>query len=458
MLWDTSQCATAVLKRLPSPDIEALDHLLRIATESGRRILVRSNSPNETGSSGRGAFKSVPTTHALEAVCSAIDDVLRQDPTLFATLQLAVEPGLPGHMSNERRVSQRRSLWLIEDADGRFPQVRIEAPKSDQSIDSIAATSEEELLGALRKMAGFLQTKQDGFFHCEWVWDRERVWLVQADHIQLSRDSPPANLYLRGADLWPFSFTPSWIGLRHFNAVESAQWRKLRRPKVFAKCGLPTADVYLISGDDWRNGGGAHNAELAADLRLLCQRLVVVRCDVNNEEYTLLPTSPPSRDPAVLMKFMEEVFASKKVPASDWAFLLANLVPARVGAMVQAFPAAERVRIDALWGFPDGLLHFPHDSFFYYPNEDRIEGTINYKGVCLLFDDGAWSYSDVGRPEDWEATLDSEEVKSLARWGLRLAKELNQQVQLMALARIGGVRGEKGLSTLALYELQYSVI
>jgi hypothetical protein len=148
------------------------------------------------------------------------------------------------------------------------------------------------------------------------------------------------------------------------------------------KCGLPTADVYLISGDDWKNGGGAANKELAADLEILCHHLVVVRCDVNDENYTFLPTSPPSRRPNVLLSFMEEVFAHKKVPDSDWAFLIAHLAPARVSAMVQAFPAAERVRIDALWGFPDGLLHFPHDSYFFYPSEQRLDRTLKYKGVC----------------------------------------------------------------------------
>jgi predicted house-cleaning noncanonical NTP pyrophosphatase (MazG superfamily) len=58
-----------------------------------------------------------------------------------------------------------------------------------------------------------------------------------------------------------------------------------------------------------------------------------------------------------------------------------------------------------------------------------------------LFEDGAWTYSEVGRPEDWETTLTNDEVETLSRWALQLAKELNQQIQLMALARIGGLRG-----------------
>lgn len=438
--WDRQPSASNILMQIPDGR-GIVQRFLEIASEEGSRILVRSNSPHELGFSSRGAFRSIPAIAAKDELFTAVDEVFQQSADLFAVLQIAIEPGLPGHMSNERRVTPRRSLWLIEDSDGRFRQERIEAPKSDQAPTSLLATTESELLQVLRHTAGYLQTLGDGYFHCEWIWNRKRVWIVQADSVPLPSGDLAANRYLRGADLWPLEFRPEWHGLKHFSKVEEGKWRKLRRTRIFAKCGLPTADVYLLSGDDWKSGGGAKNVELASDLERFCQHLVVVRCDVNDENYTFLPTSPPSRDPIVLLKFMEQAFGAKSVPDFDWAFLMANLVPARVSAMVQAFPSAERIRVDALWGFPDGLLHFPHDSYFFYPNEGRFERTINYKGLCLLFEDGAWTYSEVGRPEDWESTLANDEVETLSRWALQLAKELNQQVQLMALARIGGLRG-----------------
>jgi predicted house-cleaning noncanonical NTP pyrophosphatase (MazG superfamily) len=439
--WDKQSNASSVLTQLPLKDRSIVQRFLEIAADAGSRILVRSNSPRELGFSSRGAFRSIPATAVQDDLLTAVDQVFRQSSDLFAVVQLAIEPGLPGHMSNERRVTPRRSLWLIEDSDGRFRQERIEALKSHEPPLSLLATTESELLQVLRQMAAYLQSLGDGYFHCEWIWNRSQTWIVQADSVPLPSSDLPTNRYLRGADLWPLKFRPEWFGLRHFSTVEAGKWRKLRRPRTFAKCGLPTADVYLLSGDDWKNGGGARNAELARDLENFCQHLVVVRCDVNDENYTLLPTSPPSRDPAVLLKFMEQTFESKSVADSDWAFLLANLVPARVSAMVQAFPSAERVRVDALWGFPDGLLHFPHDSYFFSPNDGRFEKTVNFKGLCLLFEDGAWTYSEIGRPEDWESTLSNDEVETLSKWALLLAKELNQQVQLMALARIGGLRG-----------------
>ena len=92
--WNGSQHAADAIEDIPSPDRDVLQRFFDIAGKAQSRILVRSNSPGETGSSGRGVFRSVPTTRAVGDVCRAIDDVLLQDPSLYATLQLAIEPGL----------------------------------------------------------------------------------------------------------------------------------------------------------------------------------------------------------------------------------------------------------------------------------------------------------------------------------------------------------------------------
>lgn len=140
---------------------------------------------------------------------------------------------------------------------------------------------------------------------------------------------------------------------------------------------------------------------------------------------------------------MDEVatrFATMSVAPDDWAFLPAFLVPARASAMVHARPKAERVRVDANWGFPDGLSFFPHDSWFYYPAEGRTSERRRFKGVCLMPDESGWIPRTIGSPFDWDAVLDESEVKTLAKWALQLADHLSSEVQLMALARIGNTR------------------
>jgi predicted house-cleaning noncanonical NTP pyrophosphatase (MazG superfamily) len=109
--------------------------------------------------------------------------------------------------------------------------------------------------------------------------------------------------------------------------------------------------------------------------------------------------------------------------------------------MVHTFPGAQYVRVDALWGYPDGLLHYAHDTSFYYPEEGRINTHIRYKGVCLLPKSTDWTTVTVAPPLDWQQVLADDEIKTVGDWALRLANGLHQQVQLMVLARIGGNRG-----------------
>ena len=115
---------------------------------------------------------------------------------------------------------------------------------------------------------------------------------------------------------------------------------------------------------------------------------------------TLLPTSAANKNPDVLVAFMERAakgFAERGLRDANWAFLLARLVEARASAMVHARPGAQRVQVDALWGFPDGLLHYPHDSWFYDPESGRATERRRYKGHCWLPSDNTWAASEVGR-------------------------------------------------------------
>ena len=50
-------------------------------------------------------------------------------------------------------------------------------------------------------------------------------------------------------------------------------------------------------------------------------------------------------------------------PVGDVCFLAHKFIPARSGAWAKADPASTVVRVDALWGVPDGLAYLPHDTF-----------------------------------------------------------------------------------------------
>ena len=435
------------LESLPKEDRKLFsDFLDAMVASQVVNLLVRSNAPIEDLNQ-RGAYISIPVPLQVVQITGAIDEVMQSShpEPMCIILQPAIDPGLPGHMSNERRVSNKRTRWLVEGLAPR-ESVRasniIEATRASMT-SALRASTERQVLDCLRSVAHHLNNQEPGYFHCEWVWDSRRLWIVQCDKALLS-EGGDADKYLqtKGGST-PHFQVPQY--LIHFTDAEAERWRKLTCPNVFHNLNLPVADVFVVTGDQWSSND---RTKIVTDINSMCDLCpVVVRCDISRSakiDEIFLPTSPATRDSEKLIAFMDRVttdFQAKGLKAEDWAFLLAFLVPARASAMVHAKPKAERVRIDSIWGFPDGLSFFPHDSSFYYSPDGRISEMLRYKGVCLMPHENGWGPEGIGAPFDWQSALNRSEVAIVAQWALKLADRLDSEVQLMVLARIGNKRG-----------------
>ena len=377
---------------------ELLDRIVPSFTGGGARVVVRSNSAVEN-LAARGSFESYPATPTRKRVANAVDQLLASSrgEVMCAMVQVGIEPGIAGHMSNERRVSHHKNLWLVEElAQGgqEVEQEMIRARQHDVAAPLLASNA-AELRDVLRQTAGFLADVGSGRFHCEWVWNGRQVWIVQADEAELSPPNPIVTSYLESIDASAPGFTPESC-LCHFRDAPSDKWQKLRRPRLFQKLGIPYADIFLLPGERWTKCDLFDRSALERDFNSMCHYPVVVRCDIAASAAigeTLLPTSAPLTDPRALVSFLDRVSRQLDglgLSASDWAFLLAFFVPARASAMVHARPRAQRVQVDAIWGLPDGLLHFPHDRWFYYPESGKSKGTRRYKSHCLLPSQSNW--------------------------------------------------------------------
>ena len=450
--WLKRRDSFEVLTNLPASEQNIIATLLQssISRIGPPQIIVRSNSPVEHSVNSRGNYLSEIVEPSLQEIAKAIDKILLQaDPDPIYIILQGYIRGLQGHMSNERRVSPKPSLWRIEpshplpDLDDRLVASRI------RPIKELLAESAESLKEALRTVAGRLTWMDQGQFHCEWVWDGHRLWIVQADQAHVIKENLFANRYIKSKDKKHTIFKPASPHLIHFTNVQPDTWKKLQRPMVFRKLGLPAGDVYLLTADKWNNDEVRHDPNFIDDLSRICQYPVVVRCDLASSQKgrtdILLPTSNPLTDVSLLTEFMDRVskeeFKKKGIPLEDSAFLLASLVPARASAWIHTYPSGQKVTVDALWGFPDGLLFLPHDTFFYDVIKKTIHKVRRYKGLCLLVQNNKWVYSEVGTPHDWGPVLRDDEISTMAQWGLRLAKELDAEIQLMCLARIGSQRG-----------------
>jgi predicted house-cleaning noncanonical NTP pyrophosphatase (MazG superfamily) len=443
--------AKKVFESLPTDEFDLVRDYLASLSNSSSRVLVRSNAIMEGRLSTAGQYVSEATNADLDSVSEAVDRVCGSGlpDSTYAVLQECIEPAMVGHMSNERRVSFERSLWLVEGLVKKGP-TKIRAYGGDVEIDILKAYTEDNLLRTLRKVASYLYRLEQGYFHCEWVWDGQRVWVVQSDACPPSSIAPAANEYIRSSSRDVTRFVPNNPRLRHFLDVIENRWKKLKRPTKFHELGLPYADVYLLTGEDWGKSKSEDFMDLLPDLRDMCVEPVIARCDVSVDieaEDLFLPTSSPTTNPEKLLVFMDSVskyFKAQGISEKDWALLLARVVPARASAMIHARPEAQLIQIDALWGYPDGLLYYPHDTYFYHLADGKITEVRCYKSFCLLCTEETWTTLPIIPPLDWGHVLASAEVKVLAKWALSIANSIGHEIQLMALVRVCGRRGEKG--------------
>jgi len=441
--------ADEALKFLPLKDINLFKNFLKLMSASFSRILVRSNAPTAEYLSISGEYLTIVTSTDLDKVTEAIDQVCRSDLSrpVFAILQKCIEPAMLGHMSNERRVSNKKSVWLVESISNRKP-VRISI-KNKINCDTLVANDINKTLEALRLVAYYLSKKEQGYFHCEWAWDGKKVWIVQADPIPPIIFTEAINKYIRESSKDTITFKPKISDLCHFLNSKNGKWKKLYRPIKFHNLGLPYADVYVLTGCNWNKSKLQNYKNLLPDLFILCQKPVIIRSDISEfiqNEDIFLPTSPPTTDPTKIIEFMEniaEYFVKQKIDIENWAFLLANLIPAQASAMVHAKPEAEIIQIDALWGYPDGLSYYPHNTYFYWMN-GKIKEIKRYKSFCIMCMKEKWDTLPINPPLDWGEILSRSEVELLAKWALKIANDIEDEVQFMVLTRINGLRGKDG--------------
>ena len=430
---------------------DALESLLIIAECSSDQIIVRSNARSENDSAARGSYTSTRVAPDHEAVREAVEQVLAQptrpEDEMFAIVQLAIKGLAEGHLSNERHVAERRTQWIVDEEGLRsIPEVQTLTAR-DNGTDALAASDRAGMLTTLRHVAFRLSADEERV-HCEWIWDGARTWVVQRD-TAVERRGGHVHDYLgaRPASS-PIAQQPKTTLIRRLTTEDTSSWSKLGRPTILQALGMPTAPVWHLDGEAFLADRQAQYRSVMTDLEKLMERKpLVVRCDVRaglGYHDLSLPTSDPVSTPAAAVDFMKGAAsrAFESLPAGDWAFLPAPLVNARASIMAQARPGGQRVRLHALWGFPDGVGLLGHDKWSCDMTTGTAEERRSHKSSCWLpMGDAGWSFESVPAPFDWGHTIDRLEASTAASWARRLADYLDREVQLMALTRIDGQRG-----------------
>lgn len=399
-------------------------------------IIVRSNAHTE-GLDERGKYTSVegrfqewPTLiqRCFKELNKELTGVKIQMPLI---IQKRVKPLLRGHISNERRVAKEVRDWKGE-IDTSFPKifsVSLRSWRSKINVSSfinspLICPGDKEIKDVLAIPCTWA-TKQKMRVHFEWIFDGEHIYLVQADEALSSDGVDPTKVTLRAT---PSEGIETSTRFRCLHLLEDEDYEKyklyskIQNPLLYKKLGLEIAPLYILDDAEILSSleHGIINEDLESDLALLINHSLIIRTDINTnnkEERQLLPRTCEIRNIEEALSWLKTNYVTiKEKTESQVIFILHNFIPAVSAAFAYASPKDNTVRIESLWGLPEGLYYYSHDKFVVdtkntdisktNPDEFAISKNLDYKKyfVCPM-EDGDWGVQVLATPYDWNASI-----------------------------------------------------
>ena len=434
-------------KQLDALADSVLESATRFGQEWSAGIILRSSAVKET-LSDRGAYQSraLPADYGIREIRNAIDEIYNDFDSTRAESALAiiVQPIVPGpnrflgHLSNERRVSKTVNHWMFEIqgavTSGRFNSQRAQPANAAQPL---VVTGPGNLLPIFRSVGRWSTQLGKGPAHIEWALSNERLWLLQLDFEDESPDTGvnPRAL-IRATDsaiISPSNFDP--LRILDASNYTTTGWRKLDNVRILAS--VRTASypkLYYIVGSELSSGS---SSKLEASIQEISNGRVVCRTDCNSPKVgdLNLPRTH-SVSPAGAVHFMNSTLASlmeRGAKDAEVCFILHRFIPATASAWALADPESPIVRVDSLWGIPDGLQFLPYDTFEFDVRRQAISSEIlRYKSAFIQeTETGAWKELQISRRLGRSSSLSDPDVREIAAQTFRIATELRRRIQVM---------------------------
>jgi len=423
-------------------------------------LIVRSDAKDE-GLEQRGLLKSIRCDGTVEAIFSASIEVfkaasqaqMRMPASLI--VQVFCPPILSGYLSNERRVSETTRGWICEiDSPNQFGKhagprvIRLRVEKASPAGErELPCGDRRKLLSLLRSVGRYFYDKK-ARRHLEWVWDGNRLWLVQNDPAPDPIGESP-ELCVQGSTHTPDVST--LLRFRLFSPSDAKRWQKLKCAATFQSMNLPTAPLFVLNGQQKIRELARERPSpgLVSDLTELTKAPLVIRTDIADQTALFANRTDCVSSPDPAIRFMRETaneLLKAGVAPRQICFIAHRFIPAHASAFSMATANGTRVTVDALWGLPDGLEFCAHDSFEVDTRTNSILGRkIRYKSTFLAaLTDGSWKATALGPPWDWKASIDDDTTRKIAPVRRQLSIKLGETVVVMWFARIqGGIRDAK---------------
>ena len=413
------QCLAKVPEQRLSRWVENCLKREGIANET---VIVRSSGSHET-IKHRGRLPSKKTS-AFRIVDTLKDLVQRLEPETHEMVHWVISSYLrqveTGHFSNERHLVKEPRDWVAE-IGHRTIHIGHRKWRSGTGINmAMTCFSEKEITLRLRNIAAWGVQYTDRL-HFEWVWDGKTLWVVQAD-ISDPKDgiNPTKTLHSLPADISSENLTVFRIASDN----DYKKYNKLRNADTYRELKYDMPPFYVVDDNKVVDEimRGQCPQDIINDLEILTKGSLVIRTDgdeIPKEKREMLPRSEELRSVDEAVQWLTSDFKSKIAENglidSQICLIAHHFVPSTASAWARAVPGNRTVRIESIWGIPEGLYWYSHDTFevdlgpgvTVKPGvAHSIRKKERYKGSFITPDkDGRWKPQHTAAPYDWRSSI-----------------------------------------------------
>jgi predicted house-cleaning noncanonical NTP pyrophosphatase (MazG superfamily) len=386
----------------------------------GAEVIVRSSGVTETMTERGRLMSKVCSTAELPSVIRDLAHQVHQSTEfpIHWLVQQWCRPDRAGHLSNERRLTYDPRDWVMEvEMEGGKPgyttRVAFRHWRDGTLLPptSLLCRSETQI-GLLLKAVSFYALGKSKRMHFEWVLSGGRLWIVQADTAEDMSGIPPATLRpasipeIRLRDLTCFT---------RASASHFSQYAKLQNARIYHELGYEMPEFYILNDPLLLKSilEGEAPPRLREDLAELTKRPLILRTDgtgISVDQREMLPRSDELRSPEEAIAFLLGPFRKHIIDAglrsAGLCLIAHHFIPSIASAWARAEPNGLMVRVESLWGLPEGLYWFSHDTFEVFIPSGEFTERRRYKGTFIGPDDtGRWVPMRTRPPADWRRSV-----------------------------------------------------
>lgn len=434
-----------------------LNELNNLEWSDDLALYVRSSAADETINQ-RGTYQSYETSaqNLIETLKIALNYSKQFNCKLHWIIQKKVATKAKGHLSNERRVGKDLRDFVLETESSSSQAIKNKAvrPWRDGELATLKKLNCKDQVSIDKNIKPvMLWTYEKKIrLHFEWVWDGNQIWIVQADQCNREKGEIPENLLLQKNNIIELNYSDLKV-FRKVNEQDFKSFKKLDNARIYKKdLGFELVDFYIldISSEIESLINNSPSKEIIMDLDLLLnQGPLVIRTDKKNKEKQMLPRSDELRNTESVIEWFSQILKNdhshivKNV--HEYIFIFHNFIPAIASAWSFAEPNKRTVRIEALWGIPEGMYWFSHDVYEVdtqnidtttaskNTNKFKISSRVRYKDRFIAPNEhGKWITYKTDERCDWKDTLNEKDIcTGIAINSRKLADLVNEPVNIM---------------------------